>query len=92
MHHIYSLQSLDPNIDHLRVQVIVISLVLESSSTLLCLSGLGELGVSNGFCQVQRVLTLKVLPKLLDCWRVVLNISYRRMSASETDRRANLIA
>jgi hypothetical protein len=35
---------------------------------------------------------LKVLPKLLDCWRVVLNISYRRISASETDRRANLIA
>ena len=67
MHHIYSLQSLDPNIDHLRVQVIVISLVLESSSALLCLSGLGELGISNGSCIVQCLLTLKVLPKLLDC-------------------------
>jgi hypothetical protein len=53
MHHIYSLQSLVPILDHLRVQVIVISLVLESSSALLCLSGLGELGVSNGSCKVQ---------------------------------------
>jgi hypothetical protein len=47
--HIYSLQSHVLTFDHLRVQVIVISLILESSSALLCLSGLGELMVSNGF-------------------------------------------
>lgn len=35
---------------------------------------------------------LKVFPKLRDCCSVVLNISYRRISASDTDRRANRIA
>lgn len=38
------------------------------------------------------LLTLKLLPKLLDCWSVVLNISYLRMSASVTDRRAKRMA
>ena len=36
--------------------------------------------------------TLKLLPKLLDCCSVVLNISYLRMSASVTDRLAKRMA
>lgn len=72
-----------------RYSLVVISLVLEARSALLSLTTLGELPNQP---QTSSRPTLKVLPKLRDCCKVVLNISYRRISASDTDRRANRMA